>query len=96
MPLQGKFVINNKGMSTIMIYGVGTYSAYSGNGKYRNQASGVAVPMEGAIPPGKYYIVNRPTGGWKGVIRTDLHDFYSWPSAKPVIKAEWFALYRQD
>lgn len=96
MPIPGKFVINNQEMSTLTMFGVGSFPAYSGNKKSRNRVSDVAVPMQGPIPPGKYYIVDRPTGGWKGVIRTDLHDFYSWPTPTPVIKAEWFALYRQD
>lgn len=30
------------------------------------------------------------------MLRTDLHDFYSWPTSTPVIKYEWFALYRED
>lgn len=96
MTLTGRFIINNEHMSSLMVYGVGTFPAYSGNKQYRNQASGIGVAMKGPIPPGRYYIVKRPTGGWKGVLRTDLHDFYSWPTSKPVIKAEWFALYRQD
>lgn len=25
-----------------------------------------------------------------------MHDFYSWPGSTPVIRYEWFALYRDD
>ncbi|HAV1629640.1 TPA: DUF2778 domain-containing protein [Enterobacter hormaechei subsp. steigerwaltii] len=64
--------------------------------QYRNRAGCIGVPDNGPIPDGRYHIVNRPSGGWKGVIRTDLHDFYSWPTSRPVIKYEWFALYRDD
>ncbi|UIA90128.1 DUF2778 domain-containing protein [Erwinia tracheiphila] len=33
------------------------------------------MPKAEPLPPGRYHIVDRPTGGWKVVIRTDLHDF---------------------
>lgn len=96
MALKGKFVVNDADFSPLTMYGVGTFMAYSGKDKYRNQSGCTAVPSTGPIPAGTYHIVKRPTGGWKGVIRTDLHDFYSWLTPTPVIKAEWFALYRDD
>ncbi|MFB9086838.1 tlde1 domain-containing protein [Erwinia tracheiphila] len=55
---------------------MGSFSAYSGSGEFRNQTGCVDVPKAGPLPPGRYHIVDRPTGGWKGVIRTDLHDFF--------------------
>src|SRR5690606_41590386 len=54
----------------------------SENYQYRNRAGCIGVPDNGPIPDGRYHIVNRPSGGWKGVIRTDLHDFYSWPTSR--------------
>ncbi|MCX8957205.1 DUF2778 domain-containing protein [Erwinia psidii] len=96
MALQGRFVINNESVSQLIMYGVGSFSAYSGSGEFRNQTGCIDVPKAGPLPPGRYHIVDRPTGGWKGVIRTDLHDFYSWVTSYPVIKGEWFALYRDD
>lgn len=96
MSLQGKFIVNDADFSPLIIYGIGTFMAYSGKDQYRNQASCIAIPELGPIPDGRYHIVKRPTGGWKGIIRTDLHDFYSWPTSTPVIKYEWFALYRDD
>ncbi|WP_164141641.1 DUF2778 domain-containing protein [Serratia marcescens] len=96
MPLHGEFIVNDAQFSPLLIYGVGTFLAYSGNGIYRNQAGCVAVPDNGPIPQGRYHIVNRLTGGWKGMLRTDLRDFYSWPTSTPVIKYEWFAPYRED
>jgi len=96
MALQGKFIVNDADFSPLIFYGVGTFLAYSGNDQYRNRAGCVGIPDNGPIPSGRYYIVKRPSGGWKGVIRTDLHDFYSWPTSTPVIKYEWFALYRDD
>lgn len=96
MALQGKFVVNDATFSPLTFYGIGTFLAYSGNDQYRNRAGCIGVPDNGPIPDGRYHVVNRPSGGWKGVIRTDLHDFYSWPTSRPVIKYEWFALYRDD
>lgn len=96
MALQGKFVVNDADFSPLLIYGVGTFLAYSGNDQYRNRSGCVGIPDNGPIPGGRYHIVNRPTGGWKGVIRSDLRDFWSWPTPTPTLKAEWFALYRDD
>lgn len=96
MTINGKFIIGNADYAPLYMYGVGTFLAYSGKDHYRNRAGCIGVPSLGPIPDGRYHIVKRPTGGWKGVIRTDLHDFYSWPTRQPVIKYEWFALYRDD
>ncbi|GKW26925.1 DUF2778 domain-containing protein [Pectobacterium brasiliense] len=96
MPIHGRFIVNNADFSPLIMYGLGTFLAYSGNRVYRNQAGCIGIPDNGPIPDGLYHIVDRPTGGWKGMVRTDLHDFYSWPTSTPVIKYEWFALYRDD
>lgn len=96
MTIHGKFLIGDADFAPLFMYGVGTFMAYSGNGTYRNRAGCVAVPNNGPIPNGRYHIVKRPSGGLKGIIRTDAHDFYSWPTSTPVIKYEWFALYRDD
>lgn len=96
MALHGKFIVNDADFSPLYIYGVGTYLAYSGKDMYRNRTGCIGIPSLGPIPDGRYYIVKRPTGGWKGIISADLHDFYSWPTDRPVIKYEWFALFRDD
>ncbi|TCL05298.1 DUF2778 domain-containing protein [Sodalis ligni] len=96
MPLHGKFIINDAYFCPFIIPGIGTFLAYSGKDHYRNRAGCVGIPGLGPIPQGRYHIVDRPTGGWKGVLRTDLHDAYSWVTPTPVIKAEWFALYRDE
>lgn len=59
--------------------------AFSGNGTYRNKPSSGAVPNNGAIPVGRYYIVDRQSGGTLG----PLKDFFTG-------RDEWFALYRDD
>ncbi|AXF78765.1 DUF2778 domain-containing protein [Erwinia tracheiphila] len=73
--LEGRFVINNESVSQLTLRGVGTFPACSGSGEFRNQSGCVDIPKAEPLPPGRYHIVDRPTGGWKGVIRTDLHDF---------------------
>ncbi len=86
MALEGRFIINNESVSQLMLHGVGTFPADSGSGEFRDQTGCVDVPKAGPLPPGRYRIVDRPTGGWKGVIRTGLHDFYSRVTLCPVIK----------
>lgn len=59
--------------------------AFSGNGSHRNRPSSTDVPNNGAIPLGRYYIVDRESGGTLGPLR----DYISG-------RDEWFALYRDD
>lgn len=96
MAIQGKFIINDTDYCPLMMFGVGTFMAYSGRDAYRNRASCIGIPDLGPIPHGRYHIVKRVTGGVKGIVRADLRDSYSWFTPTPVIKAEWFALYRDD
>lgn len=63
MPLQGKFIVNNEPLAPLVIYGVGAFMAFSGNNIYRNRGGCTAVPENGPIPAGKYWIIDRPTGG---------------------------------
>ncbi len=60
-------------------------AAFSGNGTHRNQPSSTAEPNNGAIPLGRYYIVDRRSGGTLGPLR-------DWFTGRD----EWFALYRDD
>lgn len=68
------------------------FPAYSGNkGWHRNNPDSVAKPKRGPLPPGKYYIVARPTGGLLS----------RWDDAIKGLRSGsdrdlWFALYRQD
>ena len=63
-----------------------TYQAFSGSGAGRNDPRQASNSNVGPIPPGVYYIVDRPTGGRVGALR----DFF-----RPD-KADWFALYKKD
>jgi RHS repeat-associated protein len=59
--------------------------AFSGEGANRNDPACCNVKDLGPLPPGKYYIVDRPSGGRLGGIK-------DWVSGKD----EWFALYKDD
>jgi len=96
MALKGTFTVNDADFSPLMIFGVGTFMAYSGNRVYRNRAACASIQNSGPIPEGRYHIVDRPTGGVKGVLRNIIRDSYSWTTPTPVIKAEWLALYSDD
>lgn len=63
MALHGKFVINDMYYSPLSFPGVGTFTAFSGNGAYRNRGACAMIPKEGPVPAGKYWIVDRPEGG---------------------------------
>ncbi len=62
-----------------------TYSAFSGEPYARNNPTLTYIKNIGPIMKGKYYIVDRPTGGIFGPIK-------DWISGKN----KWFALYRDD
>lgn len=97
MALHGKFLINGADYSPLMFPGLGTFLAFSGNGAYRNKGGCGAIPKEGPIPPGKYWIVQRGEGGlWSKSIAASK-DFYNKTFKHSEFKhSEWFALYRDD
>ena len=61
------------------------YEAYSGLGTHKNKPESICLPSHGPIPKGKYYIVDRQSGGSLGQLR----DFFTG-------RDEWFALYAID
>lgn len=55
------FRLNGNALSNLSCTGIGFFPAYSGNtGQHRNNPDSVAIKDIGALPPGKYYIVDRP------------------------------------
>jgi len=52
MALKGNFTVNDADYSPLLIYGIGTFIAYSGNREYRNRAGYIAVPYNVPIPKG--------------------------------------------
>lgn len=96
MPIQGKFVVNNKPFSPLSMSGVGTFMAFSGAGIYQGRGGCTAVPDNGPIPAGKYWIVDRPTGGIGSKARAWANDTWNSVWGTPSDHNEWFALYRDD
>lgn len=91
MPLPTfKFRLNNQKMSFIEGAGL-RFDAFSGNGEHANSPYSVAKPGAGPLPPGRYYIVDRESGGRLSRLRDAVTARYS-----GVDHNEWFALYCQD
>jgi len=96
MALTGKFLVNNEPLSPLSFLGIGTFNAYSGDKQYRNRGGCTAVPDNGPIPAGKYWIVARPTGGIRSKTYAWTKDTWNAIKGTPSDHAEWFALYRDD
>ncbi|QGG08207.1 DUF2778 domain-containing protein [Enterobacter cancerogenus] len=85
------FHLNGGQLSNLSCPGIGFFPAYSGNaGQHRNNPDSVAVKNIGPLPPGKYYIVDRPRS-----IGTHVKDYFA---TKYTLSdhSTWFALYRDD
>ncbi len=91
MALSGTFTINGADYCPLFFPGIGTFSAFSGDGKYKNQPGCNYVANVGPLPPGKYWIVSRPVGG----LRSKLITLYK-NIGTGVRHEDWFALYRDD
>ncbi|WP_233832479.1 DUF2778 domain-containing protein [Paraburkholderia sp. ZP32-5] len=96
MAVRGKFLVENKFVSPLTIDGLGTFDAFSGDGIYRNRGGCTMVPDNGPLPAGRYWIVDRPTGGWASQRIANFKDTYNVLRGKPSYHSEWFALYRDD
>ncbi|MFC7518397.1 tlde1 domain-containing protein [Herbaspirillum sp. GCM10030257] len=59
---QCQFELNNQPMSTFRLSGQ-VYSAFSGLGIHANQRSLACMKQIGPIPPGRYFILDRQSGG---------------------------------
>ncbi|NUY03101.1 DUF2778 domain-containing protein [Paraburkholderia youngii] len=96
MAYTGKFLVNNEPLAPLTINGIGTFDAYSGNNQYRNRGGCTTVPDNGPIPAGKYWIVDRPTGGIGSQAYAWAIDSLNSVVGHPSNHREWFALYRDD
>lgn len=65
--------------------GASSFPAFSGLGDYANKRPLACSPNLGAIPPGMYYILDRPSGGRLGWLRDSV-----------LGRTDWFALYAVD
>lgn len=96
MPLHGKFVINDADYAPLTIYGVGVFMAWSGDQHCRNKNGCFDVPDKGPLPPGKYWIVDRASGGAGAIAKALAKDTINGFLGNPSNHWEWFALYRDD
>lgn len=83
-------------LSPLCVIGVGTFMAFSGEGIYRNSGGCTAMKDNGPIPAGRYWIVDRPTGGLRSRTLAWAKDAWNAANGTPTNHAEWFALYRDD
>jgi len=88
MPATCFFRLNGKRLSTLDCLDLGSVLAFSGNGRYINNPESTAVPKDGPIPMGKYYIVARQSGGRHSHEIETIEDTVSGTR-----RADWFALY---
>ncbi|MBW9583026.1 DUF2778 domain-containing protein [Escherichia coli] len=79
--------IDNNGYAKLHVYGIGTFSVFSGQNPYTNDPNCVFKPNS-AIPPGRYWIVDRPTGSIVNQIRAWGVDTITGND-----HSEWFALF---
>lgn len=97
MPLQGKMILNGADYAPFNLYGVGVFMAHSGNGVYRNNAACSAIPSNGPIPPGKYWIVDRGAGGFFSRKISETKDLINKIATNAEFgHSDWFALYKDD
>jgi hypothetical protein len=86
------FHLNGYQLSTLSCPGIGFFPAYSGNaGVNRNNPNAIAAKKVGPLPPGNYYIVSRPRGGFRSLWQDMIHGLESGSD-----RDLWFALYRKD
>ncbi|AOE90738.1 DUF2778 domain-containing protein [Ralstonia solanacearum] len=78
------FELNDKPISMFKI-GARSFPAFSGLGSHLNRRSAVCSPNLGPIPPGRYYILDRQTGGRLGPLLDRIKG-----------RQDWLALYADD
>ena len=97
MTLHGRFVINDAHDSPLSFAGAGTFLAFSGDGIYRNRGACDMKPTAGPVPAGKYWIVDRGTGGFFSGLKAKVQDRWNKVrSGAEFGRDEWFALYKDD
>ena len=65
-----------------------SFPVFSGTPEHRNKPESTHLADAGPIPLGRYYVVDRPTGGGRDWVRQNLWDFDG--------RGDWFALFRID
>lgn len=90
MPATCIFTLNGQKTSTLLCPGLGAITAFSGYDKYVNDPNSTAVPNDGPLPKGTYYIVDRPRGGKHQELVEEIEDI-----ANGTHRSQWFALFHE-
>ncbi|MGJ0479625.1 DUF2778 domain-containing protein [Pantoea agglomerans] len=94
MALHGKFELNDADYSPLTFPGVGTFLAFSGDGACRNHVTCGAIPTQGPVPAGLYWIVDRPEGSTFNQVRAIMGDTFNRTFKGAVFShSKWFALF---
>ncbi|WP_375603186.1 DUF2778 domain-containing protein [Enterobacter hormaechei] len=89
--ITAKFALNGLPTSILCVSGVGNFPAFSGQKYGRNNVTMASRPKIGPIPPGRYFIVGRQSGGRLDAIRSFyLNNIYG------TERETWFALYQDE
>jgi hypothetical protein len=91
MPVQCTFRLNNERTSRLYCSGFGGVTAYSGQKDGRDNPRAVAIENIGPIPPGKYYLLDRHSGGRMGW----FYDMISQASRLSTDRTKWFMLWNE-
>ncbi len=92
MPINCKFKLDKREISSLQCEGVGEFAAFSGrDGISKNNADYSDKLGVGPLPVGRYYIVDRGSGGFFSRLYTSAVD---WVNDND--HSTWFALYRDD
>ena len=75
-------------MSVLHCPGVGDFDAFSGDGAGKDNPNDAGIVDVGPLPPGRYYVVDRGSGG----LFTHIRDFFL-DHAYGTDRSKWFALY---
>ena len=83
--------LNSKAFTVLECKDVGNFPVFSGTGAGRDNPADVAMADIGPLPLGRYYIVDRQSGGHLGYLK----DFFL-EHIYGTDRGKWFALYRDD
>jgi hypothetical protein len=84
-------LLNRREFSSLNCPGMGNFPAFSGQKEGRNNPDKTNVPDTGPIVRGRYFIVERQSGGTLGALRERfLKEVYG------TDRSTWFGLYRDD
>jgi hypothetical protein len=91
MPVQCTFRLIKQQTSTLSCSGFGEVTAYSGRLNGRDNPQAVDLKDIGPIPPGKYYLLDRQSGGRLGW----FYDMISQTDIGTTDRSKWFMLWNE-